>query len=878
MPDRFGAKSPPPDAEVIHMVASPVERGVERGAFTPIARVWVFSACLAAASAGIHLRFIKDLAPPDSPFRMPFLVLAALFLFAEVAVVHVQLRREVYSWSLSEIPMVIGLFFASPTVLVAAHVVGAGLALLFHRKQRIHKLAFNLANFWFQSVILLLVYFAVVGDDPVGPRGWAAALGATLAASMAATVTIFIAITLVEGRRQEMPNFIDGGNVATLANTTLALSAATIMWVRLEAAWLLLFPAVLLYIAYRGYTHQKEKHDILERLYQSTQVLQRSLGEQSVVKELLVQARQMLRGEMAEIVIFPDRGEEQGFRFQLGPGDSESTQRLRLDPTEGVWARVASEGQGLLILPPIKNKRLQKFFEGLGVKEAMVAPLRRDDEIIGTLLVGNRLGDVATFDDQDLKLLETLATHASMSLEKGRLVESLQQKAAENEYLAQHDSLTGLLNRASFRERLHEEIIRPAHGRDAGVVLMDLDRFKEINDTLGHQMGDRVLLEVARRIRTSMPKGATLARLGGDEFAVLLPNVTGTPEAADAAEMIGHEVSKPFTIDEFTLDIDASVGLAMYPQHGRDADLLMQRADVAMYLAKEARRDLEVYGVDKDQYSPAKLSLVGELRKGIELGELVLYYQPKIDLRDDEVVGAEALVRWDHPRKGIVPPNDFIPLAEHTGLIKPLTDFVLREAVRHCREWRKTYPAFHVAVNLSARSLSDESFCDNLRAILDEFDADPSSLELEITESMIMDDPDHAIEVLTQISEMGIGLAIDDFGTGYSSLAYLKRLPVDDLKIDRSFVMGMESDENDAIIVRSVIDLGRNLGLRVIAEGIETPEVSTTLTAMGCDLGQGYHISRPIPAEKLRSWMTAHAAVHRRTSSLPPSIRAVGSL
>ena len=861
------------------MVASALDRKEVRGPLSPMVRVWVFSACVAAGAAVLHLRFVHNLQPPQPPFEMSFWVLATLFLLAEVAVVHVQLRREVYSWSLSEIPMVLGLFFASPTVLIAAHVVGAGLALLLHRKQRIHKLVFNLANFWFQSCILLLVYEAVVGNDPVGPRGWAAALGATLAASLVGTVTIFIAINLAEGRRQQLPSFIDTGNVATLANTTLALSAATIMWVRLEAAWLLLFPAFLLYVAYRGYTSQREKHDILERLYESTQVLQRSLGEQSVVKELLVQARQMLRGEMAEIVIFPNDGEEQGFRFQLGPGDEESTERLRLDPTEGVWARVASEGQGLLILPPIKNKRLVRHFEKLGIKEAMVAPLRRDEEIVGTLMVGNRLGDVATFDEQDLKLLETLATHASMSLEKGRLVESLQQTAAENEYLAQHDSLTGLLNRTSFRERVHDQILSPTGSEgEAGIVLMDLDRFKEINDTLGHQMGDRVLMEVARRIRTSMPKGATLARLGGDEFAVLLPNVSGTAEAADTAEVIGHEVSKPLTIDDFTLDIDSSLGLAMYPQHGRDADLLMQRADVAMYLAKGAHRDLEVYGVDKDQYSPAKLSLVGELRKGIELGELVLYYQPKVDLRDDEVVGAEALVRWNHPRKGIVPPNDFIPLAEHTGLIHPLTDFVLREAVRHCQEWRKTYPKFHVAVNLSARSLADETFCDHLRSILDEFDADPSSLELEITESMIMDDPDHAIEVLTQISEMGIGLAIDDFGTGYSSLAYLKRLPVDDLKIDRSFVMGMESDENDAIIVRSVIDLGRNLGLRVVAEGIETPEVSTTLTAMGCDLGQGYHISRPIPADKLRSWMVAHTAVHRRTSSLPPSIRAVGSL
>ncbi|MGH2755743.1 MAG: putative bifunctional diguanylate cyclase/phosphodiesterase [Actinomycetota bacterium] len=849
---------------------------MSRGSLTPIARVWAFSACLAAAGGGLFLTIVRDLDPPDPPFQIPFLVLAVLFFLGEIAVVHLHLRSQVYTWSLTEVPMVLGLFFVRPSLLVAAHLVGSALALLMHRRQKAHKFAFNIANFLLTTSVMTIVYVSFVGDDPVAPRGWVATLSATLAASLIATVTIFIAISLADGRLRKL-RFLDTGNVATAANTTLALSAATIMWVRLEAAWLLVFPLSLVYFSYRGYTTQRHKHDVLERLYESTQVLQRSLGEQSVVKELLIQARQMLQGEVAEIVILPNRGEDQGFRFQLGPGDVEATERLRLDPTEGVWARVASEDQGLLILPPIKNKRLLRYFDGLGIRNAIVAPLRREDEMIGTLLVGNRLGDVGAFDDQDLKLLETLASHASMSLEKGRLVESLQQQAAENEYLAQHDSLTGLINRMSFRQRVHDEI-STGSGSEAGVVLIDLDRFKEINDTLGHQVGDRVLLEVAKRIRMALPEGATVARFGGDEFAVFLPGVSGTAEAADQAEAIGRVVSKPLKIDDYTLEIDASVGLAMYPKHGRDADLLMQRADVAMYIAKDSRRDLEVYGVDKDQYSPARLSLVGELRKGIELKELVLFYQPKVDLRDDEVVGVEALVRWQHPRKGIVPPNDFIPLDEHTGLIKPLTDYVLRAAVRQCQEWRKTYPTFHVAVNLSARSLADESFCDDVRGILEEFDADPSSLQLEITESMIMHDPARAIEVLTRLNEMGIGLAIDDFGTGYSSLAYLKRLPVHDLKIDRSFVMGMESDENDAIIVRSVIDLGRNLGLRVVAEGIETPEVSTALTAMGCDLGQGYHISRPIPGDKLRSWMTAHTAVSRRPGSLPPSIGAVGGL
>jgi diguanylate cyclase (GGDEF)-like protein len=650
--------------------------------------------------------------------------------------------------------------------------------------------------------------------------------------------------------------------VAGFSNASLALTAGTILWARFQSAWLMMIPAALLFLAYRAYAHQRHKRESIERLYDSTRAMQTSLGEESVADSLLEQAREMIGAQVAELIIFPPPGEEFAQRTVLGPGDKRSSHRLRLEATEGVWARVASDGQGMLILPPIKNERLRDYMSSQGLTDAIVAPLGGKDAISGTLLVANHEGDVGGFDDQDLKMLETLAAHASMSLEKGRLLDSLRDQAEANEYLAKHDPLTGLFNRSRFLEGVAASI-ETAKMSDglAAVLLMDLDRFKEINDTLGHQVGDSVLVEFARRLEVLLPEGVALARTGGDEFAILLSNIPDASQAGAEAARIVEMMKEPIRVEDATLDVQGSIGLALYPIHARDANGLLQRADVAMYLAKEAHTGYEVYGVERDQYTHRKLALVGELREALEREELVVFYQPKISLESGAVEGVEALVRWDHPRKGLIPPNDFIPLAEHTGLIKPLTFFVLRRAIQDIQRWREIEPGLHVAVNLSVRSLGDADICDQVAAILDEHDAPRGCLELEITESSIMDDPQRAIGVLTKLSEMGITLAIDDFGTGYSSLSYLKRLPVDSLKVDKSFVLGMESDENDAIIVRSIIDLGRNLGLKVVAEGVEGPEVIAVLKSMGCHAAQGFSISRPLPGEKLGPWLIAHAAV-----------------
>lgn len=429
-------------------------------------------------------------------------------------------------------------------------------------------------------------------------------------------------------------------------------------------------------------------------------------------------------------------------------------------------------------------------------------------------------------------------------------------QAAVLEYQALHDSLTDLPNRTLLYDRLQQAILSGhRQNRLLALLLMDLDRFKDVNDTLGHHYGDTLLQQVGQRLRGALRESDTVARLGGDEFAILLSALADVKDVVLVAGKILQALEAPFILEGHILDIGASIGIALFPDHGEYADLLIQRADVAMYLAKEAGGGYAVYSSEQDQNSPRRLALRGELRHAIENGDLFLLYQPKIKLQTSHVIGVEALVRWRHPRLGIIPPDQFITLAEHTGLIKPLTLWVLNAALSQCAQWRQAGLELSVAVNLSARNLQDPQVPDQIRDLLETWKVDPSQLELEITESVIMADPARAMEILTRLSGMGVRLSIDDFGTGYSSLGYLKKLPVDEIKIDKSFVKEMATDGDDTVIVRSIIDLAHNLGLQVIAEGVEDQETWDALVILGSDAAQGYFMSRPIPADELTRWL-----------------------
>ncbi len=429
-------------------------------------------------------------------------------------------------------------------------------------------------------------------------------------------------------------------------------------------------------------------------------------------------------------------------------------------------------------------------------------------------------------------------------------------QAAILEYHALHDSLTNLPNRLLLRERINEAIyVGKAKGTPLALMLMDLDRFKEINDTLGHHYGDLLLQQVGARLREVVWAPDVVARLGGDEFAVLLPSLAAPEHIRLVAQKLLYSLSRPFILEELTLDVGASIGIALFPDHGEDADTLLRRADVAMYIAKHTGAGFVLYSPDQDHHSPHRLSLITELRHAIDQGELRLHYQPKIDVKTGVMTGLEALVRWEHPRKGLIYPDMFIPLAERTGLIKPLASWVLMEALEQLRRWLDAGTRFTVAVNLSVRNLQDHLLPAMIAEMLRRYRIDPELVELEITESVIMTDPGRTMEILRQLGNIGVSLAIDDFGTGYSSLASLKKLSVDAIKVDKSFVMDMTFDEDDAVIVRSTIDLAHNLGLEVIAEGVENQETWDRLAELGCDAVQGYFITRPIPADAIEPWL-----------------------
>lgn len=432
------------------------------------------------------------------------------------------------------------------------------------------------------------------------------------------------------------------------------------------------------------------------------------------------------------------------------------------------------------------------------------------------------------------------------------VTESKRQTAAL-QYQALHDALTELPNRSLLSDRIRQSILlaqREHH--ELALLVMDLDRFKDINDTLGHQYGDKVLQEVSTRMREALRESDTIARLGGDEFAILLPN-TGLGQAKSIADKLLQIVEEPFSIGEQVLHVGGSIGITLYPQHGEDEVALLQRADVAMYVAKRGHHGSTVYDPSVDQHSLRNLALLGELRGAIERNQLLLHFQPKVNLKTGKVYGVESLVRWQHPQHGLMHPDEFVPLAEQTGLIAPLSQWALNEGLKTCHEYCDGLD-LDVAVNLSVRNLQDPRFPNKVARLIEENCVDPSRLRLEITETAIMADPGRALDVLNRLSAMGVKLSIDDFGTGYSSLAHLKQMPVDELKIDKSFVTGMLEDESDAMIVRSVIDLAHNIGISVVAEGVETEEIYNRLKEMGCDSVQGYYMSKPVSAEELVEW------------------------
>ena len=469
----------------------------------------------------------------------------------------------------------------------------------------------------------------------------------------------------------------------------------------------------------------------------------------------------------------------------------------------------------------------------------------------------------------ELAVSETSVGDERVNIAVVRDITDRKDQEAKLEHQALHDALTGLPNRKLLQDRLEHALeTAKRECKPLGLLLLDLDRFKTINDTLGHAVGDVLLCDVARRLAAQIRRSDTIARLGGDEFAVLLPAVTDLARAHRVSQRILTALERPFDIKELQLEVGISVGVALYPDHAEDADSLLQCADVAMYIAKNAQSGLALYDQSNDINSVRHLTLTGELRHAIESDQLSFDYQPQIELASGRVFGVEALARWRHPVHGFIPPDEFILQAEQTGLIGPLTLWAFNAALQQSADWRQAGFDIAMAINLSARNLQDGELPTTLRRLLADWELPAECLTLEITESAIMLDPDMALKIIRRFYDMGIRLAIDDFGTGHSSLAYLSRLPLHELKVDRSFVINMTQNDNDALIVRSTIDLAHSLGLKVVAEGIENEQHMQILRALGCDIGQGYGISRPLASPQIDRWL--QEADHLKPALLVP--------
>jgi diguanylate cyclase (GGDEF)-like protein len=799
-----------------------------------------------------------------SATHVPWWAMAGVVAACELVVLHIQVRREAHAISLSELAMVLGLFFTTPQELVLARALGGLVIFIGKRRQAPLKVFFNASLYVAETVLALAVFHALSGDSAqIDPHRWFGAAAATATAGILSGLAVTCVIALMDGELHPRDLLIEPvrGAVSGVAVTVIALVAAHALDQQPLAAAPLAVSITLLVLGWRAYTGLSDRHLSLERLYRFSHVVGSTPEVDDILTGVLQHAREVLRSEHADIVFISSLAGQAPVHVDTDPGGMLRRRELNAEEaTDPLWTAVVEDGTPLLVPRGTRDAGMRAFLAGRGLRDGVVAPLRGDAGIVGTILVGNRMGEVRTYHDDDLQLLMTVANHASMALRNGQLVHRLRHDAL-------HDMLTGLPNRTALGRALATAVSDVRTGRLPGacVMVMDLVGFKQVNDTFGHHLGDLLLKEVGARMAAVVGPAGTFARLGGDEFAAVLPGIHDAHEALRRAQAVQASLEEPVTLEGIDVEVGVSIGVATAPDHGADGHLLMKRADAAMYEAKSSGEGPQLYQASLDAGdSPERLAMVAELRQGVATGQLEVHVQPQAQLSDGAVVGAEALVRWRHPKHGLLFPDEFIPLAERSGVIRQLTSIVLEQAVEACGQWWSRGQELTVAVNVSARNTLTDELVDQVQELLSRHELPAGALTLEITESSIIRDPVRTAEVLDRLHALGVRLSIDDFGTGYSSLSYLRMLPVQEVKIDKSFVMTMERETEDATIVRSIVDLAGNLGLLVVAEGVEDDPTWRVLAKMGCDIAQGYHLAPPMPLADFPAWVEA-----RRRTAVP---------
>ena len=817
-----------------------------------------------AATATLAAAAVAQLPQRSSPYTIPWWLLAGLFCVAEICVVHVQFRREAQSFSLSEVPLVMGLFFDRPLTVVLAYLLGAAVALTLHRRQSRLKLAFNLSNFVLAAAVAVALFaWLAPHGDPTGNAASLAALAAVVVAGSLQTATFVVALFLSEGRADRTGLAANFGMamLGTLINTCLALIIVNLMWFHLQVVWLLVVPVAGVALAYRSYVSERENRQQITFLYESSRHLQHAENLDDALLDVLKGSRESFRAEMAEIIIFPTREGEVMVRAGVSAGGAEPMRPVELDEAgQQLITEMVATAPAILDLETSASEGLH-FLAVLGIRDGMVAVLRRETRPIGLMVVGNRLGEVSSFDDEDLRLFEMLAAHTGSTLENGRLEHSLRQLTDLQHKLrhqALHDPLTGMANRALFQTNVRDAL---ASARDrVGVLFIDLDDFKTVNDSLGHVVGDELLRAVAGRLAVCLRPGDVAARLGGDEFAVLVQGTADSRAATTVATRIVERMGDPFQVMGAEIMVRASIGIATAEAGELGADEILRNADEAMYTAKGLGKGRwEVFAPSMHAAVLSRHEFKADLHRALPRDELLVEYQPIFEVPSGEVVSAEALLRWRHPRHGLVQPNDFIPLAEETGLIAPIGLWVLERACAEARLWpdHGSRRDIAVAVNVSPKQLQRGAFIEDVQSVLTRTGLSPWSLILEVTESLAIDEVEGAVGRLRQLRELGIRIALDDFGTGHSSLSRLRDFPVDIIKIDRAFTTTLSSPRDGGGLSRAIFAFGHSLGLTVVAEGVEELDDLRALDDFPRQWAQGYHLARPMDGDAMLELLDA---------------------
>ena len=807
-----------------------------------------------------------DLGP--SAFPTPWWLLVAGFAAAETASVHLYFRGEAHSLSLAELPLFLGLLVAQPSALVGAALLGGVLARALVLRQSPVKLAFNTALSTLDASVAVLLFGVLSSSSRQGPVAWGAIVVALVTMALVSALLVSTAIALSEGRLRPTTFLSSMGPALLVSTTNTALGIPLVLVLSADPRGVLFLgvPVATLYFAYRAYTSQRQEKRRVDFLLTCSRRLQE--GEPDVaLGSLLEEVRERFRVESAFLVLYAEA--ERGRPFVMERRDPGLPGAPALDGgATDLLLRALGGAARAGGIDPAGSACLEQALVGRPLHDSLVAPLAHDGARTGALLLCNSLGEVSSFTDDDVRLLEALAELIAPALANDRLSRALERLERLQERLmhqATHDALTGLANRTAFHDRLQRALEVARRDRlELAVLFVDLDDFKSVNDSLGHAAGDEVLRLVAQRLSGGLRPGDLAARLGGDEFAVLLEDPAETEGPYAVATRLLASLQQPMRLTQGQVRVRASIGVVMPTRDdpGTDADVLLRHADWAMYAAKgQGKGRVELFDVEWHERVRDQHALRADLEEALESGALELAYQPVVSLRDGRVVGAEALLRWNHPTRGPVPPAQVIPVAEESGLIRPLGRYVLRAACLQLGHWQGS-PAtadFAVSVNVSAKELAHQDFVSAVRQVIAETGVDARGLILEITESCLAGG--EAGGLLQELRDLGIRIAIDDFGTGYSALSTLRDLPLDLLKIDRSFVRGLSSSARDRAFLRTIRELASTLRLVVTVEGVETPDQARHARELGCQLAQGYLYARPLDRAALDALLARPAPV-----------------